>query len=412
MNIAVRPMQMTPGIIPEMAVSARPARIAVFEDIGHAERYWREIERTGGVRSPYQNYDWARLWHKHVTGPAGLKPCIVVGFDDGGDALFVWPLVRGKSGPLTTASFFGDKHATLNVAVWRPDAAQSFSVEDMNTVLNALARECPDIDLVKLSNQPARWHGLPNPFALLPRQTSTEDNFVLQLDAPGVDVIAREVSANARSRLRYHERKLATLEGYRYIRATDAADVERLLAAFFDQKSAKFAALGLEDPFAPADIRNFVRATCLCGLAEGAPLMELHALESESEMLALFSGLHDGQRFTCAFTSHTAGDASRFSPGVALLHRLILNCAERGFGSFDVGPGVARYKSIFCKELEPLFDSVLPLSMRGRVFARALKMFIRLKSDIKRNAFLWQAVSAVRSAVNRARGHKPAVSQD
>jgi CelD/BcsL family acetyltransferase involved in cellulose biosynthesis len=170
--------------------------------------------------------------------------------------------------------------------------------------------------------------------------------------------------------------------------------------------------LGLEDPFAPADIRNFVRATCLCGLAEGAPLMELHALESESEMLALFSGLHDGERFTCAFTSHTNGEASRFSPGVALLHRLILDCAERGFGSFDVGPGAARYKSIFCKEFEPLFDSVLPLSIRGRVMASLLRISIRLKSDIKRNATLWRAVSTVRSVANQVRGGTGGKSAD
>jgi CelD/BcsL family acetyltransferase involved in cellulose biosynthesis len=410
-------MQMAPSVIPDAAApeagaGIRPERVAVFEDVGRAQRYWQEIERSGGIRSPYQHYDWVRLWHDHVSGPAGLKPCIVVGFDAAGGALFVWPLVRGRFGPLTTASFFGGKHATLNVALWRPDAARGFSAEDMNTVLRALARECPDIDLVMLANQPATWHGLPNPFALLPHQTSTEDNFVLRLDAPGPDVIARQVSANARSRLRYHERKLATLKGYRYVRPDDPADVERLLAAFFDQKAAKFAALGLDDPFAPADIRNFVRATCLCGLAQGAPLMELHALESESEMLALFSGLHDGKRYTCAFTSHTIGEAARFSPGVTLLHRLILGCAERGLGSFDVGPGAARYKSIFCKDFEPLFDSILPLSTRGRIMASLLRMSVRLKSGIKRNATLWRAASAVRSAVNRAKGGKSANPQD
>jgi CelD/BcsL family acetyltransferase involved in cellulose biosynthesis len=412
MNVAIRYRPQQTAEEPKAPHSRPVARIAIFQDIEAAAGYWREILRAGGIISPYQSFDWVRLWHAHVGEPAGQTPCIVVGLDAAGEALFLWPLLCRRLGPLNVASFFGDKHAALNVAAWRPDAARGFTAADMETALAELRRQRPDLDLLLLSNQPAAWHGMPNPFLLLPHRNAVEDNFLLRLDGPGAEVIARAVSPSARSRLRYHERKLSALPGYRYVRAADAADVERLLAAFFAQKSAKFAALGIEDAFAPAEIRNFVRAACLCGLADGEPLMELHALESDDEMLAMFSGLHDGERFTCAFTSHTTGDLSRHSLGVALLHRLILACAGRGLRSFDVGPGKARYKSIFCKELEPLFDSVLPLSARGHLLAGPLRTYFGLKSAIKRDARLWQAASALRSAVNRARGRKSAPDAD
>jgi CelD/BcsL family acetyltransferase involved in cellulose biosynthesis len=412
MNVAIRYRPQQTAAEPEAPHGRPAARIAVFRDIEAAAGYWHQIARAGGIISPYQSLDWVRLWQTHVGGPAGQTPCIVVGFDIAGEALFLWPLLRRRIGPLNVASFFGDKHAPLNVAAWRPDAARGFTAADMEAVLAELQRQCPDLDVLLLSNQPATWRGAPNPFLLLPHGRAAEDNFVLQLDGPGAEVIAREVSPRGRNRLRYHERKLAALPGYRYVRATDAADVERLLAAFFAQKSTKFAALGIEDAFAPAEIRSFVRAACLCGLAEDEPLMELHALESDGEMLALFSGLHDGERFTCAFTSYTSGEMSRHSPGVVLLHRLILACAGRGLRSFDVGPGKARYKSIFCKELEPLFDSVLPLSARGRLLAGPLRTYFGLKSAIKRDTTLWRAASAVRSAMNRARGYKSAPGED
>jgi CelD/BcsL family acetyltransferase involved in cellulose biosynthesis len=413
MNVAFRHPLTEPDEMPQPpAGAARPVRVETLHDIDAAACHWRDIEAAGGIRSPYQSYDWVRLWHRHVSGPAGQSPCIVVGLDADGRALFLWPLLRRRLGPLTVASFFGGKHAPLNVAAWRPDVARGFTAADMRAALAEVGRQCPDLDVLLLSNQPAAWHGTPNPFLLLPHGRAVEDNFLLRLDAPGAEVIAREVSSGARNRLRYHERKLAALPGFRYMRAADTADVERLLAAFFAQKSAKFEALGIEDAFAPDAIRNFVRAACLCGLAEGKPLMELHALEHEGDMLALFSGLHDGGRFTCAFTSHTNGELSRHSPGVALLHRLILDCAERGLRSFDVGPGKARYKSIFCKELEPLFDSVLPLSARGRLLAGSLRIYLGLKSAIKHDATLWRAASAIRSAVNRARGRPSGSDRD
>ena len=59
-------------------------------------------------------------------------------------------------------------------------------------------------------------------------------------------------------------------------------------------------------------------------------------------------------------------------PGLILLQYLVADCADRGFSSFDIGPGEARYKSSFCKDLEPIFDSVLPLSARGHAAVLAV----------------------------------------
>jgi len=410
MNVAIRYRPIEPAEKPGAGV--RPVRIEVQREVAQAARYWREIEAAGGIHSPYQNYGWVHLWDRHVSGPAGQRPCIVVGFDAQGAALFVWPFVQGRFGPLRVASFFGGKHATLNVALWRPDAARGFTAIDMTTALAEVATQCPELDLLMLSNQPERWHGVPNPFALLPHQQGTEDNFVLQLGLPGAQIIEREISSTMRSRLRNKERKLAKLAGYRYARAATEEDVNRLLDAFFVQKAEKLTSLGIENVFAQPGVEDFVRAACREGLDEGKPLIELHALEGGGDMLALFSGLHDGRRFTSAFNSHTAGEHSRQSPGLILLQHMITDCANRGFESFDIGPGEARYKTFFCKDFEPIFDSILPLSARGRVLALPLRAFFRLKAAIKRNPAMWRVAYAVRAALNRVKGSTPQRPQD
>jgi CelD/BcsL family acetyltransferase involved in cellulose biosynthesis len=402
MNVAIRSMPLEMAQAPGTTVSAvRPARVEVFNDIGSTARYWRKIEADDGIYSPYQGYDWVRLWHEHVSGPADQTPCIVVGFDDRHEPLFLWPLLRTKLGPLNVASFFGGKHAALNLTLWRSDAARAFTIADMNAVLTELARQAPDLDFLMLSNQPESWRGLPNPFALLPHQTGTEDNYIMRLGLPGSQIITREISSSMRSRLRNRERKLAKLPGYRYLKATGAEDIDRLLAAFFAQKASKLTALGLENVFARPGVGSFIRTACCEGLADGRPVIELHALEGDGEMLALFSGIHDGHRFTLMFASHTASEHSRQSPGLILLQHVVADCADRGFESFDIGPGEAHYKTVFCKEFEPIFESILPLSARGHVLAIPLRGLFRLKSTIKRNRILWRVASTVRSALNR-----------
>ncbi len=404
MNVAIRSMPLEQVHMPGSAAELRPARIEVFQDLGEAARHWQKLETGDSVYSPYQRNDWVRLWHEHVSGPAGQKPRIVVGFDQRGEPLFLWPLLRTTWGPLTVASVFGGKHAALNLMLWRSDAARNLTAGDMQAVLVEFARQAPDLDLLLLSNQPETWRGLPNPFALLARQRGTEDNFIMRLGLPGTQVIAREISSSMRGRLRNRERKLAKLPGYRYIKATSTEDTERLLAAFFVQKASKLTALGLENVFAEPGVQSFVRAACLAGLAEGEPVIELHALEGDGEMLALFSGIHDGHRFSLMFASHTASDHSRQSPGLILLQYVVSGCADRGFESFDIGPGEATYKTVFCKEFEPIFDSILPLSARGRALVLPLRTLLWLKSTIKRSPILWRIASSVRSTLNRLKG--------
>jgi CelD/BcsL family acetyltransferase involved in cellulose biosynthesis len=258
----------------------------------------------------------------------------------------------------------------------------------------------PELDLLLLLNQPAAWNGLDNPIALLPHQRAADDTYRLTLTA-APDPAAVNISQNTRRRLRKKENQLARLPGYRYRRASTPDEVERFLSEFFVQKAAQLGAMGLDNAFAKPGIQAFVRAACRRGLDHDQPLIELHALETEDEVLALFAGLHDSQRFTLAFNSLTRGPHARHSPGLVLLQHLIVDCARRGFEAFDIGPGDARYKTYFCKECEAIIDSVLPLSARGRVAAPIIRAALAAKSRMKRSQFAWNALRRLKGSLNR-----------
>ena len=102
------------------------------------------------------------------------------------------------------------------------------------------------------------------------------------------------------------------------------------------------------------------------------------------------------------FNTYTLGENARHSPGLVLLTHMVADCATRGLRSFDIGVGRAHYKSFFCREPEPLFDTFLPLTRRGRLAAAAFAMAFAIKRVIKQNRALWSAVQILRRA--RARG--------
>jgi CelD/BcsL family acetyltransferase involved in cellulose biosynthesis len=357
------------------------------------------LQSADGVYSPYQSHDWVRLWYEHVSRGQGRTPRIVVGYDASGEPSFLWPLETRRRGPLSVASFFGGSHASLNFMPWRADVARRVTREDLDSVLASLASQCPDLDLLVLSGQAAGWRGIPNPFALLPFERSSEENVVLTIDAPPGEIVERCVSSSKRAQLRRRERKLARLHGYRHVRLTDPAAVRTALDIFLAQKAAKLARMGVPNTFSEPGVEAFLREACTQGLADHRALITVDVLEGGGEQLAIIAGLEDGVRYTANFLSYTTSDHSRQSPGLILMQHIIRNCAGRGITSFDMGPGEADYKRVFCREPEMVFDSVVPISARGKILAGPIRGLLRLRTAIKRHPAMSRVARRARAVL-------------
>ena len=367
--------------------------IEFFTSLAAAEPFWRELERDG-VLTPYQRYEWVAAWHSNAGAAAGVSPLIAVGFDAAGNPLFLLPLGLIRRGSFLVARFLGDKHACFNFGPWRRGAR--ISRAELAIVIARIRSAAPDLDAIELSDQPESWEGMHNPLLALPHQPSPSFGYRLRLGAPGEEVLARAYSNGTRSKLRNKERKLQALPGYRYVRANTEADVDRFLDAFLAQKAERFSAQGVENVFAAPGIEAFLREVCRHGLASGNPLIEMHALDTNAGMLALFAGVNDGRRFSAMITSFTLSEHARQSPGLVLLTHLVADCADRGLEYFDLGVGEAGFKTSLCDEVEVLFDYFLPLSPRGRLLAAGLAAKASAKRAIKRSPLLWGAAQKIR----------------
>ena len=103
----------------------------------------------------------------------------------------------------------------------------------------------------------------------------------------------------------------------------------------------------------------------------GGHAIDIHALECDDEVIAIFAGVADDNRFSMMFNTYTLSGNSKYSPGLILMRDIIDHYAERGTTSLDLGIGSDDYKRLFCKDDEPIFDSFVPLNIRGRIAAAA-----------------------------------------
>jgi CelD/BcsL family acetyltransferase involved in cellulose biosynthesis len=174
-----------------------------------------------------------------------------------------------------------------------------------------------------------------------------------------------------------------------------------LLAAFWPQKAARFAQQGIPNAFAKPGVTDFIRAACLDGLAQGRSAIELYALESVGEILAVVGGVANRERFSVMFNSITAGIHARNSPGILLVADIAATCAARGIASFDIGAGHASYKAYFCSEREKRFDSFVPFSARGRALAVACRTSDAALRSLKTSSAVMNVVQTIRRRVLR-----------
>src|SRR6185369_10770504 len=137
--------------------------------------------------------------------------------------------------------------------------------------------------------QPLRWRDQPNPFALLPHQPSANDCPLLVLE-PGAAPTAL-ISNSFRRRLKGKERKLQALPGYRSHVASSDADITRLLDWFFRVKPQRMAEQKLPNVFAEPGIEEFIRTACAAPVPGGGHAIDIHALECDEEVIAIFAGV-------------------------------------------------------------------------------------------------------------------------
>lgn len=375
--------------------ATRVAGVDIFHDLAAAEATWRSFETPAHSFTPYQRFDFLAAWQRQVGEREGLRPFIVVAHDSERRPLLLLPLVIEARLGIHCASFMGGKHATFNMGLCDKDFAANATEADIAALTASIASRSR-VDALVLSQQPLRWQDVPNPLTLLPHQPSVNDCPLLVIE-PGA-APATLISNSFRRRLKGKERKLQPLPGYRYHVASESGEICRLLDWFFRVKPQRMAEQKLPNVFAEPGVEQFVRTACLTPLADGqGHAIDIHALECDDEVIAIFAGVADGHRFSMMFNTYTMSANAKHSPGLILMRDIIDRHSGENYRAFDLGIGSDEYKRLFCKSDEAIVDSFVPLSLRGKPATSVLSALNRAKRAVKHNPALLEIAQNLRS---------------
>ena len=377
----------------------RIASVDIITDLAAAEPIWRALEMPDTFATPYQRFDLQAAWQRHVGVGEDMSPFIIVAYDAKSEPLLLLPLGLRQENGARIAQNFGGKHMTFNMPLWNRDFATSATRDDLDTLIAGIKAHPVKADVLALTRQPGQWMGITNPMASLPYQASINECPLLTM-VPGAPP-AERLSNSFRRRLKGKERKLQVLPGYRSFVASTDAEVTRVLDAFFTYKPLRMAEQKLPNVFAEDGIEGFIRDACAARLGSGERAVALHALECDDEVIAMFAGVADGYRFSMMFNTYTLSDNAKFSPGLILMRDIIDHYAGQGYTTLDLGIGSDDYKRLFCKGDQPIFDSFLPLTTRGKIAAAGLSSLTRAKRLVKHTPALMQMTQMLRGAFRR-----------
>lgn len=399
MNVAIGGTPLPQSAALQVSPSAGVIRrLEIFGDFAAAAPYWHALERVGALTTPYQGYEFLHSWHRHLGERAGVKPFLIIGYDADETTVVLCPFGVFRQGPLRIVSFLGGRHANFNVALWRRDVAALVGQSDLAAIVSSIAAAGAgnEIDLLSLTDQPHSWDGLSNPFLLWPHLPSPSFGYRGILTADFEDVMRRRQSYAARKKMRKKLRSLAAHGPLRFQQAATPEQAHAILEVFCAQKAERMRALGVSNVFAAPGTREFIEELATVRPHEVAPVIEIYALSVGDTIVATIGGMVGGSRFCALFNSITSGPLARYSPGDHLLCRLMQDCCERNLTCFDLGVGDARYKRMFCDEVEPLFDCFVPLTPLGRLAAAGFRSVHDAKRLIKGSPALWRMVQTLR----------------
>ena len=359
--------------------------IAIETDIAALAERWCAFE-TSALVTPYQSYDWIRSFVETIGAAHGmvLRYALVHGAE--GELCALLPLtITGRSG-FRFAEFIGGKHANYHMGLYAPAFAAQLDATLAARMLTEIGNAIGGLDALAFVNQPVVWHGVANPAARLAAGPSPSRAYKLALIAGDGDAtLRRSMSSHARKKLKNKNSRFKDFGPSALTQATTAEEIKRIIDAFLAQKAERFRAMGVPDPFAEPAARAFLEQGAM-GNGSRRPAIELYALDLAGACVATYVGATQGDRFSGMATSFDmSSETVRTSPGELLLAELIRLKAREGVAVFDLGVGEARYKTSFCDDHDDLVDSFLPLTFKGRVFARIARTKRELKRQIKRS---------------------------
>ena len=338
-----------------------------------------------------QSLHWVECWAQNVN------PEIFCGVIFEHDApILILPVEVIREKTCRVARYIGGSHANANFPLLRKGRASAVTADLADALINALFLAAPKLDAVILARQQPQIAGVANPFAALPSQPSPNLALSFAMEPSFEHLIKHRSGARKLKKMRQQARRMDERGGWECAVARDAADVGKMLDAFFVMKAKRFEEFGLKNTFERQEIKDFFKALFGAGAPDLKAPFRLDALRVGGDILAVAgSSVRHGTNIV-EFGAVRAHEPT-LSPGDFLFHQMIKRACEDGMAAFDFGVGDEPYKRAWCDVETQHFETVRGFSARGLAYAQFYSLAGKAKLAIKRNPFLFGLIKKLRA---------------
>lgn len=350
---------------------------------------WRVLEQTCQI-SGYQTAKWTTPWLRTIGAAHGLEPLLILARDEAGAPAALFVLTVNRKSRIHVASYAGGRDSNINMPLVRADI--SLDRTALRHILTEGAR-LGSVDVFSLLNQPTQWRGVPHPLAQLPNQPSPSLLHGATLPETSAEIISLMSKDNKR-RTRWRLRKLQDVGPISYIHARSHDEIAGAIEAFRRQKKVRIETMGVTSGFDTDLVAAFMEEAAL----SPEPGIELHVLKAGDRIAATEGGVaHAGAFHAMVSSFNTDPEVARSSPSELLTIHILQALTDRGIRHYDLGIGETAYKDKWCDCHEPLIDSFIGVTAKGKAYALAQSTKQTLKRNIKQSTWLWPLAKKVRA---------------
>ncbi len=349
-------------------------------------------EKPSAVHGNAQSFEWIDSWRRHVNADS-----FVAGLFDGDVAVLLLPLEAVRVNGVRILRYPGGSHANCNFP-WLDGLVDKAALD---ALVLAIRKARPDSDVLSLTRQLPSLCGWKNPLLQLASSENPNPVLAASLDQGFDEVLERSNAKRKLKKHRQHGRRYEEAGGWRIFRPKSCEETDRTLDLFFELKAHRFQQMGISDPFAPAEIQAFFKDYYGNAIEAQNAGCELQVLEVSGKVRSLIGKTFSKDGPTVEFSAIADDELMTASPGEFLFYEDMKRSCETGVPVYSFGIGDEPYKREWCDIESHIYDTIIPLSVKGRAFTVLQSALSKIVAKVKGNPRLWQLAKALRARLKR-----------
>ncbi|MGV8832980.1 MAG: GNAT family N-acetyltransferase [Devosia sp.] len=390
-----------------VAISAEAITVTVSQRLADVEAVWRELTAKA-IESPGQSFDFIRVWVAG-RGIAAKDQRYVVGRVDG-VAVALLPLHRKRVFGLPILTWFPGANAGCYAPVADYDRLAALGPYGRKALWTAMTGAISGGDVVYLRSIPTEVGGHEGLFDEL-GSTLTVETLYRSEYGSWEDCDRLQRNKSRRKHDRQQGDRLTAMGEVSFEEIRNGQDAGPALETMFQQRSARFKAMGIRDTFVQDCLIGFYQDTAA---PDSGIDVRIHVLRLNGDIVAVRYNIVHNDRMFCLISS-MSDDLSiqNGSPGKQCLLRVMQTVFDQGIAVFDMGSGFTDEKRHWCNVQMPLRQHYIGLNWRGALVVRAHQAFQMARARVKASKQLKSAIRKARQLFERVTGvAKPASEND